>query len=540
MTRPSFDVSKEPCMPVLRNGTLEHVSLRDALVNAHEYLEIQHELLTVEFGLYRLLIALMGDIFFVEPGIDLNTVYLGELIQKSRFDVARIDTYFAKYANEQDNRFDLFSETRPFLQVAGMKGEEKPIAGLLHPLPSGTNVTHFHHGSENDFAVSPASAVGLLSTIAPFTTQGGRSFPASINDDPPIYTLIHGKNLFLSICFNFLTLDIEGALSVDAPAWRWTRAIGSERTGTGYLESLTWMPRKLKLIPEAGGLCQMSGQYSHLLVRSMNFVAGDKVRVKAEKAKTKRLFDWRDPNVTYKFQKKEDKWLTLRLEEGRSLWRDTAPIAVLKQESRVAMRPAVIDQIVDLSRIGIIQKLQALDLSIYGLRTDQMKILEWRKEHLNLPGPLILLDALFGDEIQGWLEKAESVSFEIRKTIKSLFPRDGKYNKKAFDSKATYSERRYWETLKPIFDDLISKLAMLETNNVNTRQAWRDDWRKAVEREARNAFERAAEDLGVNNHALERVVRARRGLGISLKNVFEPKPVEEKSKLGRKSKRGDQ
>jgi CRISPR system Cascade subunit CasA len=526
MTRPSFDVSKEPCVPVLRNGTLEHVSLRDALVNAHGYLEIQHELLTVEFGLYRLLIALMGDIFFVEPGIDLNTVYLGELIQKGCFNAARVDAYFAKYASEQDNCFDLFSETRPFLQVAGMKEKEKPIAGLLHPLPSGTNVSHFHHGSENDFAVSPASAVGLLSTIAPFMTAGGAGLSPSINGAPPIYVLIRGFNLFETICLNLCALPFDiPPLEDDAPSWRSQKPIGGEQIGSGYLESLTWMSRKIQLTPGTAGRCHMTGLDSAVLIHTMKFVAGNSTR-----------FEWRDPNCAYRLDDEEAK--IFRVRPGRTLWRDTAPLALLKKEGRIAVRPKIVDQFEKASGFGV----ASLTLILFGLRTDlKMKVFEWQRERLTLPLALVLNDAKFDEEIQRWLDQAEKVAYFFGKSIRQLYPREGQGNKKAFDAKANYLERIYWGNLRHLFDDLISKLAMLETNNVDTRQPLRDDWRKAVEREIRNAFERAAEDLEVNNHALERVVRARRGLGISLKNVFEPKPVEEKSKsTGRKSKKGDQ
>jgi CRISPR system Cascade subunit CasA len=550
MTRPSFDVSKEPCVPVLRNGTLEHVSLRDALVNAHEYLEIQHELLTVEFGLYRLLIALMGDIFFVEPGIDLNTVYLGELIQKGCFDAARVDGYFAKYASEQDNRFDLFSETRPFLQVAGMNGKETPIAGLLHPLPSGTNVSHFHHGSENDFAVSPASAVGLLSTIAPFMTAGGAGLSPSINGAPPIYVLIRGFNLFETICLNLCALPFDvPPLEDDAPSWRSQKPIGGEKIGSGYLESLTWMPRKLQFTPGPAGRCHISGLDSAVLIHTMKFVAGNSTR-----------FEWRDPNCAYRLD--DEKAKIIRMRPGRTLWRDSAALSLLENKDRIAERPRVVSQFASLVRDGIIEKTSSLKLKIFGLRTSDAKYCDWLRDNLELPVPLVLQTS-FGEEIQTWLDKSQAVSTCFVRAISYLHPKryrqenessnrakakrkfkpwnESRDRDDVFTSVLTYSERRYWETLKSIFDDLISQLARLETNNVDTRQPLRDDWRKAVEREARNAFERAAEGLRVNNHALERVVRARRGLEVSLKTVFEPKPVEEKSKsTSRKSKKGDQ
>jgi CRISPR system Cascade subunit CasA len=524
MNKPSFDVSKEPCIPVIRNGELEYVSLRDALVNAHEYLEIQNPLLTVEFGLYRLLIALMGDIFFVEQGKSLNTVYLGELLKQGKFDASRIDKYFAKYAGTEENRFDLFSETHPFIQTANMSGKDKSLAGLFHPLPSGTNSTHFHHGSEEDFVVSPMAGLWLLSTIAPFMTAGGAGLSPSINGAPPIYVLIRGTNLFQTLCLNFCTvpLDVE-PLANDIPAWRSNRAAGSERAGSGYLEALTWRPRQVQFKPDRSGRCSITGNQTPILIRVMKFIAGDSTR-----------FDWRDPNCAYRFT--DDGAIICRVREGRVLWRDTAPLTLQKKERKIAARPKVLDQ---LEKLHL--KQDEIQIQLFGLRTDmKMKIFEWQREKLTLPMSLLQNAVVFEEEIQLWLSQAESSAFSFRIAIKNAYPRDGQGNKSAFQTRIDYSERLYWNKIRQDFDGLIRQLSKLETSNIEIRQPLREQWRKTLERQARAAFETAANDLDINNHALERIVRARRGLEIGLKRVFDPKPPSgDKKPKAQKSKKED-
>jgi len=512
MTTASFNVSQRPCIPILHEGIVKMVSLREALVHAHEFQEVQHELPTVEFGLYRFLTALVGDVFFVEPGQQLNTLRLAKLLNQGRFDEHRIASYLERYAD----RFDLFHEKYPLLQVGNLEDKEKPIANLLHAFPSGTNITHFHHASEEDFAVSPEAAFGLLTTVAPWMTAGGAGLAPSINGAPPIYVLIRGHNLFETLTLNLCAIPLQYAKDKeDSPTWRWDREVGGERTEAGYLEALTWMPRRVRLTPGEGGHCTLTGHYSDILVRTMKFVAGDSTR-----------FAWRDPNAAYRLS---DKGATIvRMREGRALWRDTAPLALLREKEKVAQRPVVIDQFAELMQSNLIGRGKSLQLALYGLRTDlKMKIFEWQREHLTLPLPLVLdtsSEARFGLEVQSWVDQAESVGDELRRAVKRLYPREGQGNKKAFERRFTYVERNYWETLHPTFNDLLYKLALSEMATVTYRQELRAGWRETVEKVVRNAFELAASNLDANAHALERLTRARRSLEVSLKRVFESMP----------------
>lgn len=512
--RPRFDTSKEPCVPVYGDGFTEELSLRDALVRAHEFRGVRHELPTVEFGLHRLLVALMGDIFFVEPGVPLNTHRLGELLARGRFEVDRVDDYLAKYPY-----FDLFDEDKPFLQVGRMQGEEKPLANLLHPVPSGTNVNHFHHATEDELAASPNAALGLLSTIAPFMTAGGAGLSPSINGAPPIYVLVRGRNLFETLCLNLYAAPLEFArTSGDAPSWRLTREVGGERSDAGYLESLTWMPRRIQLIPGPGGVCSVTGQVGDTLVRSMRFVAGASTR-----------FTWIDPNAVYRITGKGP--LVLRMREERELWRDTAALALLEQ-SEDFKRPRVVNQFATLATEGFIETNRALQLDLYALRTDmKMKIFEWQSETLVLPAALVLgstREAGFGLEAQNWMDKAGSAAYYLRKAIQGAYPREGKSNKNAFGSRISYSERQFWQELHPEFDSLLGQLATLTDGGFVEREPLRVAWRKFVKAGARRAFDAATRDLEVDAWALERVTRARRLLESGLKRVFDPPPPDGK------------
>lgn len=556
--RPCFDTSKEPCVPVYRDGSLEELSLRDTLVRAHEFQGVRHALPTVEFGLYRLLVALMGDIFFVEPGVTLNAKQLGDLMAKGHFEANRVDEYFAKYP-----RFDLFDEDKPFLQVGKMHEKEKPIASLLHPVPSGTNVNHFHHANEDNFAVSPKAALGLLSTVAPWMTSGGAGLTPSINDAPPIYVLVLGQNLFETLCLNFCVLPLRYARAEDdSPSWRWTRDVGGARNSSGYLESLTWMPRKVQLIPESGGACQLTGETSNVLVRQMYFVQGDSTKVEGKpqegkKPKKKRLFTWIDPSVSYELT--EDGPIPLRMTEGRELWRDVAALALVQGDSRF-QRPRVIDQFEELTKVKAPDS-ESLRITLYGLRTDsKMKFFEWQRDTMALPRPLVS-SSVFGYEVQNWMSQAEKVSNILARAVGYLHPKRYRVeNKDAhkplreqkfipweefssekvryenFKKRIRYVERRYWESLRTVFDKLLNELASFSEPTLEQRKPLRDKWRDALMKYARAGFDTAARGLDSKSHALERVARARRLLEFGLKRVFNP-PSSDSKKADRPARK---
>ncbi|MDX2007844.1 MAG: type I-E CRISPR-associated protein Cse1/CasA [Meiothermus sp.] len=557
--KPSFDTSKEPCVPVYGGGSSMELSLRDALVRAHEFQGIRHELPTVEFGLYRLLVVLMGDIFFVESGVPLNTQRLGELLARGRFEAARVDDYFAKYP-----RFDLFDEDRPFLQVGKMHEKEKPVAGLLHPVPSGTNVNHFHHATEDEFAVSAKSAFQLVAAYGLFAVSmkagPNAQYPYSINGAaPPIYALIRGEDLFQTLCLNLCAFELSYARKdtalPDAPAWRWERSVGGVRSSSGYLESLTWMPRRVQLILGEGGKCSIDGSIHELLVHRMKFGVGDST--KDYSVKKSKPFPWIDPNVAY--QRMDEGLNAVRMREERELWRDTSALALIQDGEQMFQRPRVVDQFVELSRDGLTGG-ESLSLNLYGFRTQDAKYCEWQYDTLMLPKPLVT-NSVFGSEVQDWMSGAEKICNVLVGAMGYLHPKryrqeneaannpkskrkfrrweDQSFDKVRYENfrkKITYIERRYWESLRPVFDELLGELASLQETTLNQRQSLRDTWRKTLEKSARTGFDLAIKGLETKSQALERVTRARRLLEFGLKRVFDPPPPDGKmaDKPGRK------
>ena len=84
MLKNKYNVIDEPWIPLIDlDGNCKELGLRDVLLQAHTVREIRDPMPTVEFGLYRLLTALVLDIHDF-GGDDLYT--LGDRFDNGSFD----------------------------------------------------------------------------------------------------------------------------------------------------------------------------------------------------------------------------------------------------------------------------------------------------------------------------------------------------------------------------------------------------------------------------------------------------------------------
>lgn len=117
---PTFNLWKEPWITVEKGkGELETVNIPYLLTNAANYRAIFDPSPLVIVSIHRLLVAILQDIIRPEDEEDLYPLW-----EDGRFPTDGI-TQFGK---EYTHRFDLFSETAPFLQSADIP---------LHPAKKG-------------------------------------------------------------------------------------------------------------------------------------------------------------------------------------------------------------------------------------------------------------------------------------------------------------------------------------------------------------------------------------------------------------------
>ena len=509
----TFDLVTEPWITVaLPDGSSKSVGLREVLRNAHDIVAVTDPDPLVECGLIRLLVAIIVDVNRPETLEDLIT-----LLERQSFDAASVDAYLGTHRA----LFDLFHPDTPFLQSRDPMADEreKPFAALVPWIPSGTNPTLFHHASEDALAVSPASAARLLATVPSFMTAGGTGFSPSINGAPPWYLVVHGRSLFETLLLNTWVNRISDLdpdpIPLGAPTWRRERdaSDGSRVTSRpSYLESLTWTPRRIRLLPGAGGRCAMTGGETSISVSRMRFAPGDACG-----------FEWRDPQVAYRAGK--EGYRVLRASEDRSPWRDTESFFLAtasRRDDARAMRPALVDQWVRL--VGEAPDLLPGDLSAtaYALRSDgNMKFFEWLRDRLALVRPLVVGET-FHARLAGALHDAEATSRSLKFALARSAPRDGGGG--AARASQQFALRRFWDSMRPRFDAYGRAVAALSPGDVAARDDAAEAWRETLWLTATRAFDEASDNRRLDAAALQRIVVARAGLRSALARIGAPAP----------------
>lgn len=268
-------------------------------------------------------------------------------------------------------------------------------------------------------------------------------------------------------------------------------------------EALTWRPRRVRLLPQEADTGRR--------VSKMRFERGDSTRL-----------SWIDPNLAYRYD--NDSAIPVRMREGRPLWRDAGPVALLKrgayrtpQGNSEFRRPDVVEdafQIVE----------SALRIRIYGMRTDlKMKVFEWSDGELVVPAD-VGRQARVGAQVQRWLDCAEAAAQAVRRAIRSLYPRAAAGNSAALGRTIDRAERAYWSALETPFYRLLARAATLTEADVDQAERLApvaDEWKSAIRRNATAAFEDAADSYDADADALQRAVEARQRLGAALKRILE-------------------
>jgi CRISPR system Cascade subunit CasA len=502
--QPRYDLLTEPWVPCVNlSAEAEAVGLIDALRRAHELREVRDGSPLVTYGLYRLLLAIAHDLF--APRAEAEWL---ALFRRGRFDPEPLRRFRGEYAD----RFDLFHPTRPFYQSGDIplgqdgnaRGEQKAATvGVLRPeLPTGTFKNHFHHAYDGAHAFCPACAARSLAVLPPFVWPQGSGYVNSINGSPPVYVWLAGQNLFETLCWNLVLLHHlpQVAAESDRPWWRCDGVVGKAeiKHAVGYLESLTWQPRRVRLIPGLAGNCTLCGEGTPVLVRGMVWAGGW--------TRPKGATWWQDPFVAYSGPG-ERQPAALRLKEDRPLWRDYATLCLPGSGARSHLPARITEQAADLEgRLdpdGVPPTLHC-----FALRNDNAKVIEWRRDALPFSAR-VASDPDRAAVVREALEQAEQVDTLLTGHIKKLYPREGKGNPRVFGALIRQARDGYWSALAEPFRRLVVDLDVEDLDEPG-RDALAGDWREAVRRAARTSFEAVADAMDANADALRRAAEARR------------------------------
>jgi CRISPR system Cascade subunit CasA len=300
-----------------------------------------------------------------------------------------------------------------------------------------------------------------------------------------------------------------------APLWEEAGVVAAkdERAAIGFVESLTFPPRRVRLLPTYGGLCSLCGASSGLLVRTMVFGPG--------RSRPKDLPVWDDPWAAYEERQSagQSKRLPVRPREDRAVWRDFTSLFLARGEENVGrnlvrrrLRPVVLRQLDQLIEDGILDATGLVRVDAFGLRTDmKAKVFEWRHDAFHFPASMLQGKAT--DAIEDALTRAEGVGDALGQALERLHPGAERSKPKWDEIRAAtrhlvaFWGRSYWQGLEPRF-----RSALLDPRLLGSRAdrgSWLQDWRTQVRTMGRNVFERALDAVETDADGLRRQERAR-------------------------------
>lgn len=280
-----FNLIREPWIPVTIDGRSVEVSLRDALVRAHEIdgLGLDDPLQIV--AIFR---QILLPITLHALGLPRNEGEWAARWEVKRLDAATIEDYLA----ERESRFDLFHSQWPFAQVAGLrteKNETKPISLLLPAIATGNNVPLFTARTEAaPPALTPAEAARAMLAAHCWDTAAIKSGAVG---DPQVkngkttgnptgplgqlgVVLPVGATLAQTLMLNTPIVP-QGLRPADRPQWDSDESVSAlwrERECRGLLDLLTWPARRVRLVPETH-----NGAGGAVVVRAVVLAAGDRL-----------------------------------------------------------------------------------------------------------------------------------------------------------------------------------------------------------------------------------------------------------------------
>ena len=519
----SYNLWHEPWLDVETiSGDIKRINLEKLLLECQFYRAIYHSSPLVTMGLYRLVVAILQDIYRPEKLIDIVNIK-----KNDKFPPEKI----IEFGQNFGDRFDLFSKDAPFMQSADLpltaKNETKlkPVSSLLPEIPSGTEVVHFRHTSEKtEIFCSRCTAFGLI-MIPAFATSGGKGIRPSINGTPPFYVIPGGNSLFEILAHSLLIPEYQNPFTInikeDKAFWRRKKPVtimqDEPQFEVGYLHSLTFPTRRVRLHPVyQEGTCTACGDPIKIGVKTIVFEMGE--------CRPKDAPFWQDPFVAY--QKKKDKApVPIRPKEGIVIWREYVALFLgtgKQNEDSTKIRPRIMDQLSRLMDEINETSSDSIILRVIGMRTNMnAKIFEWIDAGFEVPSQLFKDQegraAYYVNLALGFAEDCEA-------NIKSIFCGNDVFG---YNFKSTRQEMlsTYWESLGVPFKNFLLKM-----NNHNAPADDLSDWKKNVFQLALAAFQKATETLGDDANILHRRFTGEKNCIKSLSQLIKGKKLKKRSK----------
>ncbi|GAA3357868.1 type I-E CRISPR-associated protein Cse1/CasA [Saccharopolyspora gregorii] len=496
MTRPSFDLSTEPWIPVVdREGVSRTLSIIDVFRRAHDLRWIDAEAPPVTAALHRLLLAVLH----AGLGGPRDRKAWGSLWKAPELPAELV----RKYIESMPGAFDLFDVERPFLQCPALETVDvRPVAQLVQFRAVGSNLTLFDHTTAGDrLALTPAEAARWLVAVQCYDPGGTKTPYEKVKNSSAGLgnrfgvVMAEGSTVKETLLLNAHCYDPEyeiprSSTHDDLPAWEAgpPNPRPEERAPHGWLDLLTWPARRVLLHPSTeSGDCTVNG-----------VVITPGVTLKNELRQVELMAAFEKPPS--KSKKDDQPWNPVRLHELRGVWRHARKL-LLAEDTRQHERPKILDHVSDQIEWGTLPVDAVFTIRVFGQQLDDSgggSVYAWLQEQL--PAPAALLT-----NRQPWLGEVLGSCVALADNLGRALDQFANECRKAFHAEhSTDAKRRakhnfgltqaYWPTLPAEFATLLRALGTVVVDRSPAKppiNAWRDIVRSTAE----EAVDRAVAQL---------------------------------------------
>lgn len=333
--RASFNLVDEPWIRARGDdGVVKELSILDLFRQAPKLRCLANDLPTQDFAILRVLLAILQRaispmIDDLDEDVEPSDLW-GQLWNAPELPMESIEAYLAKW----HNRFDLFDQERPFMQVPGLrkpKDELSPVKKIIADVPDNDSLFSLRSNYALEY-LAFAEAARWLIHVQAFDTAGIKS---GVLDDPNAsgsrsYSkgtswagnlgglFVEGNSLIETLLLNLIlcsTEDSEFFSDEDLPVWeRPLRSFGDlGRVPTGHADIFTWQSRRIRLVQQHG------------VVNGLVLTNGDKLEAR-NMHRFEPMTAWRRSANQKKKLGMAPVYLPIKHGASRSLWRGLSSV----------------------------------------------------------------------------------------------------------------------------------------------------------------------------------------------------------------------
>ena len=382
------------------------------------------------------------------------------------------------YLEQWRDRFDLFHPEQPFMQDAEIPEESAGDVYLAHVLHGNNTSTVFCHEHEwSDSSLSIPEAARLVLRLHNFDTGGRKTGATESAAVLPMMdaanVLVRGHNLCETLLLNLIQYDGVEKPCVsrgdDLPIWERQSQKPKERIPVGYVDYLTYQWRRVKVFAQGNRVVRVA------------LHPGDRI------PKSLSTSQW-ECGIAY--SKNKNGLMPVRLNQSRSLWRDSA--VFLQSSDKTSSCPRILEWVATLKAEEDLLGSNVY-LQILGLNVDNAKPLGWTSQQFAAQLIYLTNKALWQT-----LSRAISIAEDHQQVFRAFkgspyhaLAEILKNNDTAGFAATLDGESRYWAILDRKFQELLQALPMDKTNDGNGityGSVVLPNWTKTVQDAAREAF----------------------------------------------------